>query len=150
MAQHLVALTLLERVARAAAVLVEVGLALFGIERDEVNMQVQEAFTSFLCWITPLQHSITYLIDLCLSVQQMHPAKRECQTAVLIFHLDAQRNSRRNVTVMVVYPYDIGNAVKPEHSTVFDKQILSANPELVVRKGLCRGKVAVHTPSAAR
>ena len=43
---------------------------------------------------------------------------------------------------MMVYPYDIGNAVKPEHSTIFEKQILSANPELVIRKGLCRGKVA--------
>ena len=49
---------------------------------------------------------------------------------------------------MMIYPYDIGNAVKPEHSSVSDKQILSANPELVVRKGLCRGKVAEHTPPA--
>ena len=92
-----------------------------------------------------LHHGITYLIDLCLSVQQMHPAKRKCLTAMLIVNLNAQRNSRWNYTVMMVYPYDIGNAVKPEYRTVFDKQILSANPELVVRKGLCRGKVAEHT-----
>ena len=45
---------------------------------------------------------------------------------------------------MMVYPYDIDNTVKPEHSSVSDKQILSANSELVVRKGLCRGKVAEH------
>ena len=49
---------------------------------------------------------------------------------------------------MMIYPYDIGNAVKPEHSSVFDKQILSANSELVVRKGLCRDKIAEHALSA--
>ena len=45
---------------------------------------------------------------------------------------------------MIVDPYDISNAVKPEHSTVFDKQLLFADPELVVRKRLCRVKVAEH------
>ena len=48
---------------------------------------------------SPLHQSLTYLIVLCLIVQHMHPAKRKCHTAVLIFNFKCQRNSRRNETV---------------------------------------------------
>ena len=95
---------------------------------------------SFMFSETSLQHGFTDLINLCRSVQQMHPAKRKCVIAVFIFHFNAQINSRIRVD-----PYDVVNAAKSEYSTVFDKQILSAKPELVVLKGLCKGEVAVQS-----